>query len=454
MRFWLTLSLSLFIFAGCTTSKAPEPYTPSTYNVSTSTKRAPNQKNTAMYPGSEKVLTKSAPISGSSTTVRSTETQPSSAPVTIDNTITSTTIAMATPTPSTTVEQPKQPIVVEEEPQATPQQQTEASAAVLEPVAAASMPKPLNDDSTIIKIAVLVPQKTIKKYAITSVNSVISYFLYKNYYFDLNVFNTGDEREESIAKALSDIKAGGYHYIIAPVTAEGAQIVSNRVQDTLVFIPTLNRSSVRSAGSNIIFGGIDYDQQITLLSTKANERVGTFEDGSSLSYQLNGLIKKNSNHVFYEKRVENAKMNFKQLFKGNSSLNNASLYLNTPLVTSSLIASQLRANSINPYMLLSTQINYNPLLLSLTQYEDRDQMYIANSIQKAPASLEEINALFGHDIVYDWVNYSTSIGADYLCQQFFDGKVKRTFKENISNNQVVYNTSLYQPGRNEFIRAD
>ncbi|WP_228448146.1 hypothetical protein [Sulfurospirillum diekertiae] len=372
--------------------------------------------------------------------------------MTIDNTITSTTIAMATPTPSTTVEQPKQPISTEEATSSS--QETDTSVSTLVPVPAASMPKPLNDDSTIIKIAVLVPQKTIKKYAITSVNSVIAYLLYKNYYFDLNVFNTGDEREDSIAKALSDIKAGGYHYIIAPVTADGAQIIANNVQDTLVFIPTLNRSNVRSAGSNIIFGGIDYDQQIALLATKANDRVGTFEDGSSLSYQLNGLIKKNSNHVFYEKRVENSKMNYKQLFKGNSSLNNASLYLNTPLVTSSLIASQLRANGINPYMLLSTQINYNPLLLSLTQYEDRDQMYIANSIQKAPPSLEEINALFGHDIVYDWVNYSTSVGADYLCQQFFDGKISRTFKENISGNQVVYNTSLYQPGRNEFIRAN
>ena len=448
MRFWLTLSLSLFIFAGCTT-QAPEPYTPSTYNVSTSMKKAPNQKNTSTYPGSEKPLAKATTPSSS---LKNTETQSSSAPVTIDNTITSTTIAMATPTPSTTVEQPKQPISTEEATSSS--QETDTSVSTLVPVPAASMPKPLNDDSTIIKIAVLVPQKTIKKYAITSVNSVIAYLLYKNYYFDLNVFNTGDEREDSIAKALSDIKAGGYHYIIAPVTADGAQIIANNVQDTLVFIPTLNRSNVRSAGSNIIFGGIDYDQQIALLATKANDRVGTFEDGSSLSYQLNGLIKKNSNHVFYEKRVENSKMNYKQLFKGNSSLNNASLYLNTPLVTSSLIASQLRANGINPYMLLSTQINYNPLLLSLTQYEDRDQMYIANSIQKAPPSLEEINALFGHDIVYDWVNYSTSVGADYLCQQFFNGKISRTFKENISGNQVVYNTSLYQPGRNEFIRAN
>jgi len=68
--------------------------------------------------------------------------------------------------------------------------------------------------------------------------------------------------------------------------------------------------------------------------------------------------------------------------------------------------------------------------------------------------LEEINTMFGHDIVYDWVNYSTAIGADYLCQQFFNGSIARTFKENIVNNQVVYNTSLYQLGRNEFIRGN
>jgi len=438
MRFWLPLALSLIIFAGCTTtSPTPEPYKPSTYNISSTAKKgaAVNQKSTATYPGSEKQI---------KTTAKPTETLPSSEPVIIDSAISSTTLAMATPKPSTNVETTEpasSDVAMDKE-------------ATLTPVLAAPMPKPLNDDSTMIKIAVLVPQKTIKKYAISSVNSVISYLLYKNYYFDLNVFNSGDEREESIAKALADIQAGGYHYIIAPVTADGANIIANRVTDTLVFIPTLHRSNVRNTGSNIIFGGIDYDQQIALLATKANERVGTFEDGSSLSYQLNGFVKKNNNRVFYEKRVESPKANFKQMFKGNNSLNNASLYLNTQLVTASLIASQLRANEIHPYALLSTQVNYNPLLLTLTQYEDRDKMYIANSIQKAPAGLEEINTMFGHDIVYDWVNYSTSIGADYLCQQFFDGKISRSFKESISGNQVVYNTSLYQPGRGEFIRGN
>ena len=441
MKLWLPLTISLFIFAGCTTTNQnPEPYKPSTYNLSSSAKKgsAINQKSTATYPGSEKQVYAMP---------KPTETLPSSAPVTIDNTISSSTLAMATPTPPS-------PSIEPTEPSSSTSETTDAQDAVVTPVLAAPMPKPLNDDSTMIKIAVLVPQKTIKKYAITSVNSVISYLLYKNYYFDLNVFNSGDEKEESIAKALSDIQAGGYHYIIAPVTADGANIIARRVTDTLVFIPTLHRSNVQSAGSNIVFGGIDYDQQIALLAGKANDRVGIFEDGSSLSYQLSALVKKNNNHVFYEKRIDSPKTNYKQIFKGNSSLNNASLYLNTQLVTSSLIASQLRANDLHPYMLLSTQVNYNPLLLTLTQYEDRDKMYIANSIQRAPAGLEEINTMFGHDIVYDWVNYSTAIGADYLCQQFFDGKIARTFNEAISSNQVIYKTSLYQLGRNEFIRGN
>ncbi|MBN2832011.1 MAG: hypothetical protein JXK50_01655 [Campylobacterales bacterium] len=422
MKFWLTLTLGLLFFVGCSTTNTSQTYKPSTFNVSSSKRSVPT-KSTTTYPGSEKQRL--------SDTVES-----SNAPlgVTVDNTdITSTTLAMATPTPSTSLERPLE---------------TEGTSVPL-----TSVTPPLNDDTSMIKIAVLVPQRTIKKYAITSVNSVIAYLLYKNYYFDLNVFNSGDEQESSIRKALAEIKEGGYHYIIAPVTQEGANIIALNETQTPVFIPTLHASSLAHFGENIIFGGIDYDQQIALLAQKANSRVGSFEDGSSLSYQLNGLVKKHTQNLFYEKRDENSKANFRQMFKGNSSLNNTSLFLNTPLVTSSLITSQLRANSLHPHVLLSTQINYKPLLLTLTQYEDRDQMFIANSIQRAPAGLEESNSLFGHEIVYDWVNYSTSIGIDYLCYDFFEGKAERLFKEPILKNQVIYNTSLYQPGRNEFIQV-
>ena len=413
------------LFWGCTPNPV-QPPTISTYNTSSNAKgktTPSNQKSTATYPGSKEQIETKKTIP--------TQTVPPVIPQTpmVDTTIASTPLMIAPL--DAPIEQPSTPSTFTQPP-------------------LTSTPLILSHNGEMIKIAVLIPQKTIKKYAITSVNSVMSYLLYKNYSFDLNVFNSGDEKEDAIRKALSDIQSGGYHYIIAPVTAEGAAVIAANVRDTMVFIPTLHRNSVAVAGENIVFGGIDYDQQVSLLSQHANERVGTFEDGSALSFQLNALVKKNSERVFYEKRVESSKANFKGMFKGNTSLNSASFYLNTPLVTSSLIASQLRANSIYPHALLSTQINYNPLLLTLTQYEDRDNMFIANSIQRTPAKLEEINTLFGHDIVYDWVNYATSIGADLLATHFFGNQTERIFKEQLINNQIVYNTRIVKPERYSF----
>ena len=418
MRKFVTLgSIFVLFFVGCA-DRSNQPKTPviNTYNTSSNAPAKPNQKSTLTYPGSGKPIPP-----------KEEEAKPSE-PVIIDNTpITSEQIPIIeTPLIGEPITQEALPVVEE------------------------TQPIGLSHNGEMIKIAVLIPQKTIKKYAITSVNTVISYLLYKNYSFDLNVFNSGDEKEESILKALTDIKAGGYTYIIAPVTPEGANVIATHVTDTLVFIPTIHRNSVAIVNENIFFGGIDYEGQVALLSEHASERVGIFEDGSGLSFQLSTFVKKYHERVFYEKRVESSKANFKQMFKGNRSLNNASYYLNTPLVSSSLIASQLRANDIYPSALLSTQINYNPLLLTLTQYEDRNDMFIANSIQRTPANLEEINTLFGHDIVYDWVNYATSIGAEFVTTHFYANPSEKIFKEGFKERQIVYNTSIVKPERHAF----
>ena len=124
--------------------------------------------------------------------------------------------------------------------------------------------------------------------------------------------------------------------------------------------------------------------------------------------------------------------------------------MNVPLVKTSLIASQLRVYKIKPYVILSTQINYNPMLLTLTQYADRKNLYIANSIGKTSVNMEELNSLFGHDIVYDWVNYSTSIGIDYMYTHYFVPIAEKKFNERIIDNQVEYDISIMQPKRYKF----
>jgi SRSO17 transposase len=308
----------------------------------------------------------------------------------------------------------------------------------------------VSDESMSIKVAILVPQKSIRRYAITTVNSIVAYMLSKNHDFEVSVFNSIDEEESSIKEAIEEIKRQNHQYVIAPVTIKGAQELVKYSQNLLIYIPTLHLNEFNNLNSNIIFGGIDYEEQVSRLLKYSNSKVSLFWDGSLLGENLNEIIKKQVPHISYEQAIDNSKVNFKRIFKDNNKLNNSSIFLNTPLVRTSLIASQLRFYEREPYSLLSTQINYNPLILTLTQFEDREKLYIANSIGKTSTKLEEINALFGHNIVYDWVNYSASIGVDYIYTIHLLPTENQEFREKIEDNQVIYDISIVKPKRYKF----
>ncbi|DAB32452.1 MAG TPA: hypothetical protein CFH79_03780 [Sulfurospirillum sp. UBA11407] len=308
----------------------------------------------------------------------------------------------------------------------------------------------VSDESMSIKVAILVPQKSIRRYAITTVNSIVAYMLSKNHDFEVSVFNSIDEEESSIKEAIEEIKRQNHQYVIAPVTIKGAQELVKYSQNLLIYIPTLHLNEFNNLNSNIIFGGIDYEEQVSRLLKYSNSKVSLFWDGSLLGENLNEIIKKQVPHIGYEQAIDNSKVNFKRIFKDNNKLNNSSIFLNTPLVRTSLIASQLRFYEREPYSLLSTQINYNPLILTLTQFEDREKLYIANSIGKTSTKLEEINALFGHNIVYDWVNYSASIGVDYIYTRHLLPTENQEFREKIEDNQVIYDISIVKPKRYKF----
>ncbi len=308
----------------------------------------------------------------------------------------------------------------------------------------------IKDGAISVRIAVLVPQKSIRRYAISTVNAIIAYMLTKDENFELKVFNSIDEEESSILKSLDAIKRENYQYVIAPVTQSGADVLINNSKNLLVYIPTIHQSNYKESSSNVIFGGIDYQAQIQELMKHTNEKVAVFSDGSQLSFDLNDIIKDKTQNIVYSEVINNSKIDFKRILKTNTRLDDSSVFLNTPLVKTSLLASQFRVYERKPYSLLSTQINYNPLLLTLTQYEDRENFYLANSIGETSVKLEETNTLFGHNITYDWVNYSTSIGIDYLYSHYLVPSSAREFKEEIQENQVNYNISIIKPARYKF----
>jgi hypothetical protein len=298
-----------------------------------------------------------------------------------------------------------------------------------------------------IKLAMIVPQKVIRRYAISTVNSALAYLLYKKYNFDIKIYNSNDESENSLLAALEEIKQDGYRYVLAPLTEKGAKVVIQNSAGLTVYIPTVNSEKMENPSPNVIFGGISYKQQIDKLLLYAANKVAIFSDNSSIANELNSEVRNSQKMVVYDKQFENSNVNFKKILKWNKKLDDSSIFLNLPLVKASLLASQLRVYDRKPYNLLSTQINYNPMILTLTQYADRKYMLIANSIGRVNDEITISNDFLDSDIEYNWVNYSTSLGLDILYNRYFLQNENRSFHENVVNNQVEYQTYIVSPKR-------
>ncbi len=303
----------------------------------------------------------------------------------------------------------------------------------------------------LVKIALMLPKNVIGRYSINSTKSILSYLFMKGVDFKFELFDSKDESLQNIQETIKNIKNKGYNLVIALYTDIGAKRVLSIDSNLIFYIPTINKNEINTDKPNFIFGGIDYQKQIEKLLAYTNDKIAIFADQSNIGYKLSSYIENSGRKIVYKKIISPKTTKFKSFLRHNRRLNNSSIFLNTPLIKSSLLASQFRFYKIKPYGLFSTQVNYNPLLLSLTQYEDRKDMYIANSINKSDDRLVAINKILDNDIQYDWINYSTSLGVDYIYSLFFSSDTKRVFNENIINNQVSYEVRILKPTRSGFV---
>jgi hypothetical protein len=304
------------------------------------------------------------------------------------------------------------------------------------------------------KIALMVPRRVIKKYANSVADSILSYLLYSKGRFDFELFDCVDENPKHIVKTLNTIRHKGYSLVIAPMTQRGARWIAKYEKSLLIYIPTVNKKEVPLDSDNIIFGGIDYEEQIDKLLTFAGDKIAIFNDKSQLSNKIASFIKNESfSDISYEMIIKSAKINLKPYLKDNHRLDDASIFLNMPIVKTSLLASQLSVYDIKYKNLLLTQIAYNPLIFSLTQIKDRKMMYIANSIGKSDFVLKDINLLFGTNIDFAWVNYSTHLGMDYLFSHYITNSAP-IFLQKVINNQVQYDIDILKPTVSSFKKID
>ena len=333
-----------------------------------------------------------------------------------------------------------------------------------------------------LNIAMLLPYNKIGKYAASTTNAVFAYLMTKSNSFELKSYKIESEDMADIQAAFQKIAADGFDYVIAPFTKKGVQNVILLDPNLNIYFPTINKNDVNSTSPYLYFGGINYKKQSKLLLKEAVSPLVIFSDRSQTGRELAKYQKEEFLHptidvnetmtyedevsvydmpqnenmddnLSEEKRVINFTIsrrttNLEKYLKDNEDIANASFFINTPVIKTGMIMSQLTLYDTNVTNILSTQINYDPLILSMTQYVDREKMIIANSITEENNVLIEANSLLHDDIVYDWINYSTTIGIDYF-YKLITGE-EREYKTPMEENQIVYDTKLIRPGLSRF----
>ncbi len=337
--------------------------------------------------------------------------------------------------------------------------------------------------SSKVRIAMLLPYKKIGKYASSTTNASFAYLITKGHPFELRSFKIENEDQEEIQRVLDLIERDEFAYIIAPVTIQGAQNIINISPSLNIYFPTINKKDISSNSPYLTFGAIDYEAQSRLLINEASSPLVIFSDNSLIGKKLSLYQEDAFKHttvetitednetnifdIFQEKpKIQTKKIlkkhnrvikysisrrttNLEHYLKENDKIINASFFINTPIVKSGMIMSQLTLYDTNATNILSTQINYDPLLLSMTQYVDRKNMIVANSITKNNNVLIETNSLLGNDIVYDWINYTTTVGIDYFFHKMTNED--REYEILLQDSQMLYDIELLQPSISKFI---
>ncbi len=298
-----------------------------------------------------------------------------------------------------------------------------------------------------LKIAIIIPSKIIGRYSTSTVNAIFAYMLSRNRPFEIKTFDTQTQDKNSLTKALQDIEKQGFHYAIAVLTKDGADKIISLNPQINIFIPTINKSEVSSPSFHFYFGGIDYKAQTDRLLKEVHSPLVIFKDTSPISEKISDYAQSKYHGKNYTFSIDKS-TNLKKQLK-NNRLSNASFLTNTPVSKTGIIISQITLYKANEANILSTQINYDPLILSMTQYDDRKNMIIANSISKDNTAITDTNLILNNDITYDWINYATTVGADYFYNRITNEA--REYPLTITSNQIIYPINLVQPSYSNFV---
>ena len=299
------------------------------------------------------------------------------------------------------------------------------------------------------KIAVLIPKQSIKSYSFIVTNAILAYTASSDKAVAIKFFITKDE--STLDETILALQSEGFKYVIAPITDAALPIISAQKYEKIFFyIPTLHASLAKEYNDNIVFGGIDYESQISALLEYANNKIASFGDGSRLSQLLNEQVKNFAPNAYIDV-IDNKSVDLKSHLDNNKALQNASIFLNTTLLRASLLASQFRVYDLEPHAVLCTQICYDLVLFNLLRSADRAKMLVASSFGEIDDEIVAKAKILGIDLKFDRVAYPTIFGLDYIITQFLFNGTNARFNEIINNGQVAYRTHIYKVNSKGFV---
>ncbi|HEX5710006.1 MAG TPA: hypothetical protein VFX68_01570 [Sulfuricurvum sp.] len=297
-----------------------------------------------------------------------------------------------------------------------------------------------------LKIALMSAPSVIGKYSQSTYNVALSTLMSTHIPFELVMVEMKDESEESMAQALATIHAEKMDAVLAPLTLRGVKNLLKNQTDLMIFIPTVHKRDIGECDSNIVFGGIDYQAQLNALKPYMTNSLAVFYDTSPVGSNLlnaTQTLASESKKTAASYAIDTQGANIVKYLSRPAAFSKKSVIIHLPVVKTSMLAAHLTFSGARVHNLLSTQINFDPTLISLTQAKDRKNMIVANSIIEQVPSIYEINALMNNDLTFDWINYTTSVGTDYLIAHLSGSE--RSYSLRLVDSQIIYPVELMRP---------
>ncbi len=316
----------------------------------------------------------------------------------------------------------------------------------------------LLDSSEGLRIALMVPQKNVGRYSVTSADAILAYLIAHGDNFSFKIFDSQNEDVKNIVATYNQIERENYDVIISILTPKGLENLLQNVNITTpLFIPTINeKQAVKFAPNhNVFFGGIDYEKQVDMMlgfAVQKQSAIISLNDDGMVGKTIGAIVQSRANHPIKQESIDTKKStNFAPVIaKIRPNIRNSMVILNTSIIKSGLIVPQMGNARTMPAAFLSTQINYNLSLLGLMPKEDTKKLFIINAISPIHTHLLMFNEILSADLQYDWVNYATALCIDIFLSQN-NQKNTRFFMESLQGNQILYNDRFYGVKDSHFI---